>query len=67
MNRVAAHDFGECVNQICPWSGRPVSENGLTRYRGRVVGFSGPQERDRFERAVAMFDAAIGGRPGREG
>ena len=66
MTRVATHDFGECVNQVCPWSGRPVSADSLTRYRGRVVGFSSPPDRDRFERAVAMFDAALGSRPGSE-
>ena len=29
----------DCVNDICPWSGKPVSADSLTRYRGQVVGF----------------------------
>ena len=67
MSRAGTLDLAECVNQVCPWSGRPVSADGLTRYRGRIVGFSSPGERDRFERAVAMFDAALTGRGEREG
>ena len=27
----------ECVNEVCPWSGDPVSEDSLTLYRGEVV------------------------------
>jgi mannose-6-phosphate isomerase-like protein (cupin superfamily) len=49
----------DAVNGTCPWSGRPVSADSLTRYRGRVVGFCNPGCRDRFEAATRMFDAAI--------
>ena len=61
-----ALNLTECVNQVCPWSGRPVSPEGLMKYRGRVIGFCSQGERDRFARAVAMFDAAIAGRAGSE-
>ena len=49
----------DCVNQICPWSGDPVSADALTTYRGRVVGFCNPGCRDKFEKATAAFDARI--------
>lgn len=62
MSRAVGPDLAECVNQVCPWTGRPVSADGLMHYRGRVVGFASPRERDRFARAVAMFDAALTGR-----
>jgi len=67
MPRDTALNLTDCVNQVCPWTGRPVAAEGLMRYRGRVVGFCGSGERDRFARAVAMFDAAITGKPGSEG
>src|SRR3546814_19999393 len=31
----------------CPWSGNPVAEDSLTRYRGHVVGFCNPGCRDK--------------------
>lgn len=65
MSRTAPQ-LADCVNQVCPWTGRPVTPEGLLRYRGRVVGFCSPGERDRFARAVAMFDAAVMGKPGSE-
>lgn len=57
----------DCVNQTCPWSGKPVSADSLTRYDGKVVGFCNPGCRDKFEKAIAHFDNAMataGGRPG---
>ncbi len=67
MARTAPLDIADCVNQVCPWSGRPVAAEGLTRYRGEVVGFCDSACRDRFQRAVAMFDAALNGRRNGEG
>jgi hypothetical protein len=52
----------DCVNQTCPWSGKPVSADGLTRYRGKVVGFCNTGCRDKFEAALTAFDKAIEGR-----
>jgi len=52
----------ECVNEVCPWSGDPVSEDSLTLYRGEVVGFCNPGCRDKFEKAASAFDAAIDGK-----
>ena len=50
----------EAVNETCPWSGKPVASDSLTRYRGYVVGFCNPGCRDKFEAAISAFDAAIG-------
>jgi len=52
-------DLADCVNAACPWSGKPVAADSLTRYRGRVVGFCNPDCRDKFDRAVDMFEAAL--------
>ncbi|MEM8917771.1 MAG: glutathione S-transferase [Pseudomonadota bacterium] len=49
----------DCVNETCPWSGDPVSEDSLTEYRGKVVGFCNTGCRDKFEKAASHFDAAI--------
>jgi hypothetical protein len=52
----------DCVNHICPWSGKPVGEDSLTLYRGAVVGFCNTGCRDKFEAALTAFDGAIGTR-----
>ena len=52
----------QCVNQVCPWSGKPVSADSLTHYRGEVVGFCNPGCRDKFDAAARSFDAAIEGK-----
>ena len=52
----------ECVNEVCPWSGKPVSPDSLTHYRGAVVGFCNPGCRDKFDAAARSFDAAIEGK-----
>ena len=55
----AALDIADCVNDACPWSGKPVSADSLTLYRGQVVGFCNPGCRDKFEKAAGMFDGLI--------
>ena len=49
----------DCVNGECPWSGKAVSPDSLTLYRGQVVGFCNPGCRDKFETATAAFDNAL--------
>jgi len=49
----------DCVNDVCPWSGDPVSADSLTLYKGRVVGFCNTGCRDKFEKATIAFDARI--------
>ena len=52
----------DCINDTCPWSGKPVSADSLTMYRGQVVGFCNPGCREKFEAATGAFDALIDGR-----
>jgi hypothetical protein len=52
----------DAVNETCPWSGKPISADSLTLYRGAVVGFCNPGCRDKFETAMRLFDAALSGR-----
>ncbi len=52
----------DAVNATCPWSGKPVSADSLTFYRGEVVGFCNPGCRDKFDSAAHAFDAAIEGK-----
>ena len=52
----------DCVNDICPWSGDPVSADSLTLYNGQVVGFCNTGCRDRFEKATRAFDLALAGK-----
>ncbi|MEM8695035.1 MAG: glutathione S-transferase [Pseudomonadota bacterium] len=49
----------DCVNEICPWSGKPVAADSLTLYRGSVFGFCNTGCRDKFETATSMFDEAL--------
>jgi hypothetical protein len=49
----------DCVNEVCPWSGDPVSADSLALYRGKVVGFCNIGCRDKFEAATRAFDPKI--------
>ena len=51
----------DCVNETCPWSGKPVSANSLALYRGKIVGFCNTGCRDKFNAATRAFDAKIEG------
>lgn len=53
-------DIKDCVNDICPWSGDPVSADSLTLYKGKVVGFCNTGCRDKFEKAVTLFEDNLG-------
>ena len=52
-------DIKDCINDICPWSGDPVSADSLTLYKGQVVGFCNRGCRDKFEKAASMFEAKL--------
>lgn len=52
-------DSTPAINATCPWSGDPVAADSLTRYREQSVGFCNTECRDKFESAVAHFDAAM--------
>ena len=49
----------DAVNATCPWSGKPIAADSLTRYRDRVVGFCNPGCRDKFETALDHFEQAL--------
>lgn len=49
----------QAINDMCPWSGDPVSEKALTQYRGHTVGFCNTGCRDKFEKAIHAFDAHL--------
>jgi RimJ/RimL family protein N-acetyltransferase len=59
-----APTLADSVNETCPWSGKPVSADSLTFYKGQVVGFCNPGCRDKFETATAHFEAALARRAG---
>jgi hypothetical protein len=52
-------DIADCINKVCPWSGKPVSADSLLLYRGAVVGFCNHGCRDKFQKATALFDQLI--------
>lgn len=56
---MSALDRADCVNDVCPWSGKPVAADSLATYRGHVVGFCNTGCRDKFVAATALFDGAI--------
>lgn len=49
----------DAVNEVCPWSGDPVSADSLTLYKGQVVGLCNSGCRDKFEKATTAFDLAL--------
>jgi hypothetical protein len=53
-----ALDIADCINDTCPWSGKPVQPDSLTEYDDRVVGFCNTGCRDKFERAIRHFAEA---------
>ena len=53
-----ALDIADCINETCPWSGKPVQADSLTEYGAQVVGFCNPGCRDKFETAVRHFEDA---------
>ncbi len=53
----------DAVNELCPWSGDPISADSLTLYKGQVVGFCNSGCRDKFEKATTAFDLALAAGP----
>ena len=51
-------NIDNCINETCPWSGKPVQADSLALYGDDVVGFCNPGCRDKFERAVRHFEKA---------
>ena len=59
--------IADCINEFCPWSGKPVRADSLTDYDGRVVGFCNTGCRERFDTAIRHFEGAQGGESGAVG
>lgn len=55
-------ELSDCINETCPWSGKPVQADSLTTYNGEIVGFCNTGCRDKFEAATRHFDKAKTGR-----
>lgn len=55
-----ALELKDCINDVCPNSGKPVTAEGLMMYQGEVVGFCNSGCRDAFENAVKIFEASLG-------
>ncbi|MDE0114766.1 MAG: glutathione S-transferase [Albidovulum sp.] len=51
-------EISNCINDTCPWSGKPVQADSLTVHDGNVVGFCNPGCRDKFETALRFFEKA---------
>lgn len=49
----------DCVNDVCPATGRPVSGDALALYKGRVVGFADKATRDLVMGAFVALETAI--------
>lgn len=50
--------ISECINPVCPFSGKPVEVSSLTTYDGHTVGFCNPDCRDKFAAAPDDFPDA---------
>ena len=59
MSNESVLRIADCINETCPWSGKPVSEDSLTTYHGNVVGFCNTGCRDKFETAIEYFEKSI--------
>ena len=53
----------DCINETCPWSGKPVQADSLSLYNGQVVGFCNTGCRDKFETALSHFEKPRGTSP----
>ncbi|WP_237152296.1 glutathione S-transferase [Oryzibacter oryziterrae] len=51
--------LSDCINDVCPWTGKPVSGEALTLYKGKVVGFADRAARDAFLAATIAFETAL--------
>lgn len=51
--------LGDCINDVCPVSGRPIAADALMLYRGHVVGFADRSLRDAFRATLVAVETAI--------
>jgi hypothetical protein len=55
--------LNECINDVCPLTGRPVAADALMVYRGCVVGFADRVARDDFRSMLVAIETAIAPAP----
>ena len=60
-------DISDCINETCPWSGKPVQADSLIEFDRRVVGLCNPGCRDKFETALRHFERAKAAKTGGRG
>ena len=53
---MAGLKLSDAIIENCPWSGKPIAEDSLTIYKEKVVGFCNPGCKDKFEKAVSVFE-----------
>ncbi len=41
-------NLNHVFNQYCPWTQQPIAADSLAQYQGVIIGFSCPQNRDKF-------------------
>ena len=63
---MAELDIADCINETCPWSGKPVQADSLIEHDGNVVGFCNTGCRDKFDAAVRHFAEAKAARAARK-
>lgn len=49
----------DCVNALCPFSGKAVQADSLTTFEGHVVGFCNPGCRDNFASSPENYPDAV--------
>ena len=48
-------NIDDCINETCPWSGKPVQADSLALYGDDVVGFCNPGEQPITSAPYAAF------------
>ena len=61
---MSALEITDCINETCPWSGKPVQPDSLIEFDGHVVGFCNTGCRDKFETALRHFEEARASKAG---
>ena len=59
MNMLTSLKIKNAINTNCLWSGNPIAENSLTIYKGHVVGFCNTGCRNKFDKALNLFDGLV--------
>ena len=55
---MAEADAKKAINEICPWSGKPVHPDALIEHNGHTVSFCSREHCDHFKEALDHFSEA---------